>query len=77
MPVSLSGAAGSIPAPASTKNNEVTTMIQFLISAAFVLLFLFVFVLLASGMFWVVVRVLRSLFPERFKPGRKREKDEV
>ena len=28
-------------------------MIQFLISAAFVLVFLFVFVLLASGMFWV------------------------
>lgn len=52
-------------------------MIKFLISAAFVLMFLFVFVLLASGMFWVVVRVLRSLFPERFKPGRKREKDEV
>ena len=36
-------------------------MIQFLISAAFVLVFLFVFVLLASGMFWVVVRVLRNV----------------
>ena len=31
----------------------------------------------SSAMFWVVVRVLRSLFPEKFKPGRKREKDEV
>ena len=52
-------------------------MIQFLISAAFVLVFLFVFVLLASGMFWVVMRVLRSLFPQKFKAGKRREEDEV
>lgn len=52
-------------------------MIKFLISAAFVLVFLFVFVLLASGMFWVIMRVLRSLFPQRFKPGKEREKDEA
>lgn len=38
-------------------------MIQFLISAAFVLVFLFLFALLASAMLWVIVRVLRSLFP--------------
>jgi len=52
-------------------------MIQFLISAAFVLVFLFLFALLASAMLWVIVRVLRSLFPQRFKPGKEREKDEA
>lgn len=52
-------------------------MIQFLISAAFVLVFLFLFALLASAMLWVIVRVLRSLFPQRFKPGKEREKGEA
>ena len=52
-------------------------MIQFLITAAFVLVFLFIFALLASAMLWVIVRVLRSLFPQRFKPGAEREKDEA
>lgn len=52
-------------------------MISFLINAAFVLVFLFVFVLLGSGMLWVVMRVLRSLFPQKFKAGREREKDEA
>lgn len=52
-------------------------MIQFLITAAFVLVFLFLFALLASAMLWVIVRVLRSLFPQRFKPGKEREKDEA
>jgi|Go1ome_3_1110792.scaffolds.fasta_scaffold06239_4 hypothetical protein len=52
-------------------------MIQFLITAAIVLVFVFILVLLGSGMLWVVVKVLRSLFPHRFKPGKKREKDEV
>ena len=52
-------------------------MIQFLISAAFVLVFLFLFALLASAMLWAIVRVLRSLFPQRFKPGKEREKDEA
>ena len=42
-------------------------MLKFLVTTGFVLVFLFVFVLLASGMFWVVVRVLRSLFPDKFK----------
>ena len=36
-------------------------MIQFLISAAFVLVFLFVFVLLASGMFWVAEYIRNQL----------------
>ena len=52
-------------------------MIQFLITAAIVLVFVFILVLLGSGMLWVVVKVLGSLFPHRFKPGKKREKDEV
>lgn len=51
-------------------------MISFLVNAAFVLVFLFVFVLLGSGMLWVVMRVLRSLFPQKFK-GKEREKDEA
>lgn len=52
-------------------------MIQFLITAAVVLVFLFILVLLGSGMLWVVVKVLRSLFPQRFKAGKRREEDEV
>lgn len=52
-------------------------MIQFLITAAIVLVFVFILVLLGSGMLWVVVKVLRSLFPQRFKPGKAREKDEA
>lgn len=52
-------------------------MIQFLITAAVVLVFLFILVLLGSGMLWVVVKVLRSLFPQRFKAGTQREADEV
>ena len=51
-------------------------MITFLVNAAIVLVFVFVLVLLSSGMFWVVMKVLRSLFPERFKPSGKRSKDE-
>ena len=51
-------------------------MISFLINAAFVLVFLFVFVLIGSLMLWVVVKVLRSLFPDRFSPSGKRMKDE-
>ena len=52
-------------------------MIQFLITAAIVLVFVFVLVLIGSGMLWVIVKVLRSLFPQRFKPGKEREKDEA
>lgn len=51
-------------------------MIRFLISAAFVLVFLFIFVLLGSGMLWVVLKILRSLFPQRFRPSDRRRKDE-
>lgn len=52
-------------------------MIQFLITAAIVLVFVFILVLLGSGMLWVIVKVLRSLFPQKFKPGKRREEDEV
>lgn len=51
-------------------------MISFLLNAAIVLVFLFILVLIGSGMLWVVVKVLRALFPEKFKPSGKRSKDE-
>ena len=51
-------------------------MISFLITAAIVLVFVFLLVLLCSAMLWVVIKVLRSLFPEKFKPSGKRSKDE-
>lgn len=52
-------------------------MIPFLITSAIVLVFVFILVLLGSGMLWVIVKVLRSLFPQKFKADKKREKDEV
>lgn len=51
-------------------------MVKFLINAAFVLVFLFILLLLLSVMLWVVVKVLRALFPEKFKPAAKRSKDD-
>lgn len=51
-------------------------MISFLVSATFVLVFLFIFCLLFVCMFWVVMKVLRSLFPGRFSVCEKRKKDE-
>lgn len=51
-------------------------MIKFLVSTAFVLVFAFLFVLLLSVMLWVVMKVLRSLFPAKFAPDKKREKDD-
>lgn len=52
-------------------------MIKFLISAGFVLVFLFIFVLIGSVMLWVVMKILRSLFPQKFATDKKREKDET
>lgn len=52
-------------------------MIKFLVNAAVVLVFLFLFVLVGSAMLWVVLKILRSLFPEKFRPGAKRIKDEA
>ena len=42
-------------------------MIKFLITAAIVLVCLFILVLVSCLMVWVVMRLLRSLFPDKFK----------
>ena len=42
-------------------------MIKFLITAAFVLVFVFILFLLLSLMAWIAGKVLRSLFPDNFK----------
>lgn len=52
-------------------------MIKFLVYAAIVLVCLFLFVLVGSAMLWVVIKLLRSLFPKKFAPDKKREKDEA
>lgn len=51
-------------------------MLVFLFNAAIVLVFLFVFALLGILMLWVMVKMLRSLFPDKFSPSSKRMKDE-
>lgn len=51
-------------------------MIKFLIYAAIVLVFLFLFVLVGSAMLWVVLKILRSMFPHKFQPGKARNSDE-
>lgn len=43
-------------------------MIKFLVTAAIVLVCLFVLVLVTCLMVWVVMRLLRWLFPHRFAP---------
>lgn len=52
-------------------------MIKFLVYAAIVLVCLFLFVLIGSVMLWVVIKMLRSLFPKKFAADEKRESDEV
>lgn len=52
-------------------------MVRFLIMAGFVLLFLFVTAVLVSLGLWVVVKVLRAIFPGRFTAGIERERDEA
>ena len=42
-------------------------MIKFLITAAFVLVFVFILFLLLSRMAWIAGKVLRSLFPDKFR----------
>ena len=51
-------------------------MIKFLVYAAIVLVFLFLFVLVGSAMLWVVLKILRSMFPHKFRAGKARELDE-
>ena len=43
-------------------------MIQFLVTAAVVLVCVFILVLVLCLMIWVVTRLLRFLFPQRFGP---------
>ena len=52
-------------------------MIKFLIYAAIVLVFLFVLTLVGSAMLWVILKLLRSLFPQKFQPHGKRMEDRV
>lgn len=52
-------------------------MIKFLIYAAIVLVFLFVLTLVGSAMLWVILKLLRSLFPGKFQPHGKRKEDKV
>lgn len=54
-------------------------MIKFLVTAAIVLIYLFILVLVSCLMVWVVTRLLRWLFPQRFDsktvPMKKRNTD--
>ena len=54
-------------------------MIKFLVTAAIVLVCLFILVLVSCLMVWVVMRLLRWLFPQRFggkaTPVKKRNTD--
>lgn len=51
-------------------------MIKFLVTAVIVLICLFLMALMLCLMVWVITRLLRSLFPQRFRPSDKRRKDE-
>lgn len=52
-------------------------MFVFLFNAAIVLVFIFLFALLGALMLWVMVKMLRNLFPEKFSPSSKRMEDET
>jgi hypothetical protein len=52
-------------------------VIKFLINAVFVLFFVFIIVLLLSLMSWVLLKLLRFLFPGRFAPASSRKEDVV
>ena len=52
-------------------------MLKILVTGAVYMVCLFILVLVSCLMIWVITRLLRWLFPQRFKSGRKREKDEV
>lgn len=51
-------------------------MVQFMFNAVIVLIGLFIVILISSLMLWVIVKLLRFLFPNRFSSG-KRMEDEV
>ena len=52
-------------------------MISFLISTVFFLVLSFFILLLGSLMLWVLVKLLRFLFPGRFSFGQKRKDDVI
>ena len=52
-------------------------MLRVLVYAIAVLVFFLVFALTTALIIWVVVRLLRFLFPARFSTGKKRKADEV
>lgn len=52
-------------------------MLQAMIYILIGLVFLFLVTVLGSAMLWVVMKMLRSLFPHKFSPGKKRKEDEV
>ena len=52
-------------------------MIKFAITSVIVLVCLFFITLMLSLMVWVIVKVLRGLFPGKFAPAAKRVEDEV
>lgn len=45
-------------------------MIKFLVTAVIVLICLFLMALMLCLMTWVITRLLRFLFPQRFGPGK-------
>ncbi len=52
-------------------------MLQAMIWILIGLIFLFIVTVLGSAMLWVVMRMLRSLFPNKFATPDKRKKDVV
>lgn len=52
-------------------------MLQVLIYILIALVFLFLVSVLGSAMLWVVMRMLRTLFPAKFGVDGKRKKDEA
>lgn len=51
-------------------------MIKFIVYAAIIIIALFVFVLIGSCMLWVIIKLLRFMFPQRFATSGKRGKDD-
>lgn len=52
-------------------------MIQFIIYGLILLVALFLASVLLSLMLWVIMKLLRFLFPAKFVPDKKRAKDKV
>lgn len=56
-------------------------MIKFLVTAVIVLICVFLMALMICLMVWIITRLLRFLFPQRFRPaattGKKKPKDKA